>query len=128
MITTTIEPRFCETDAYGHIGNVSFAIWIEQSRASVLNAYPRIWDWKLILVKLEIDYRAETFFGTDVSLTTSVGTIGNSSFSMHTKIYQNDQLVAEGKSVLVKYDFETKKSQPFDDEQRTYLEAISEQP
>jgi len=38
MSKITISPRFCETDANGHINNVAFAAWFETGRLSYLES------------------------------------------------------------------------------------------
>lgn len=124
MSIEVITPRFCETDALGHINNVSYAAWLEQGRMGFFIESKDPFDTPLILAKLEINYRNETFHGTKVEVHSHLAQLGTSSFTMAQNIYQNDVLVVEAKAVLVQFDFENKHSIPFNDEQRTHWEQF----
>ena len=124
MSIETITPRFCETDALGHINNVSYAAWLEQGRMGFFIAAEDPFDTPLILAKLEINYRNETFHGTNVEVHSNLAELGNSSFTIAQNIYQNDLLVVEAKAVLVQFDFENKHSLPFNDEQRAFWQKF----
>ncbi len=126
MTTTTIKPRFCETDALGHINNVSYAIWSEQARADFMDTHAEMWDWSLVLVKLDINYRAEAFYGHTVTVETNITKIGTSSITKHCRLEQKGAVIAEVDCVLVKYDFDNKRSIPLNTEQLAYLHRIGD--
>ena len=124
MSIEIIKPRFCETDALGHINNVSYAAWLEQGRMGFFIAAKDPFDTPLILAKLEINYRNETFHGTDVEVHSNLANLGKSSFTISQNIFQNDLLVVEAKAVLVQFDFDNKQSLPFNEEQRAFWQSL----
>jgi acyl-CoA thioester hydrolase len=83
--SVTITPRFYETDALGHINNASITAWFEVARVSYLES---IWDkdpsaaknW--ILASLQLDFLAETLYGTDVIADIIDARVGNSSLTV----------------------------------------------
>jgi len=119
-----ITPRFCETDALGHINNVSYAAWLEQGRMGFFMASKDPFNTPLILAKLEINYRNETFHGTNVEVHTDLAVLGNSSFTMSQNIFQKGVLVVEAHAVLVQFDFENKHSVPFDEARRAHWQQF----
>ena len=71
MQTVTISPRFCETDALGHINNTAFGAWFETGRINYLTSLQQdIVGFKpqWVLATVQMDFRDETFFGHDVSV------------------------------------------------------------
>ncbi len=124
MSIEVITPRFCETDALGHINNVSYAAWLEQGRAGFFIESKDPFDTRLILAKLEINYRSEAFHGTQVEVHTHLARLGNSSFTLSQNIYQKQLLVVEASAILVQFDFKNKKSMPFNDERRGFWQGL----
>ncbi len=126
MFIETIVPRFSETDALGHINNTVVPTWLEQARTPVFRWFvpdldPR--NWCLIIAKIEVEFRREIVYGQAVRVETYVEEVGNSSFRVGQKIYQGDQLCVQGSSVLVHFDYGTKKSKPIPAPIRQQMEA-----
>ena len=70
-LTVVISPRFYETDAQGHISNVSIVGWFEAARTSLLTrvlADDVSSQVQWMLANVNIDYLAETYFGSDVTI------------------------------------------------------------
>ena len=85
MLSEQFNVRFYETDALGHINNASIAAWFEVARIRFLESLggegsesARSW----ILASLQIDFIAETFYGSDVIATVTSATPGNSSLTI----------------------------------------------
>lgn len=110
----TIAPRFYETDALGHINNAAIAAWLEIVRMKFIEsrcdpgAY-RAQNW--ILVSLQIDFMAETFFGSDVSARVTGVEVGNTSLTLLCELSQGDKVGVRGKAVLVYVDRHSRKPQ-----------------
>ena len=124
MFTLTIEPRFAETDALGHISNTTFPIWFETARDPVFKIFhPTMTthDWPLILAKQEIDFIAQTYMDKPVTINTYVNQIGNASFDIIHEARQNDKTVARGKAVMVRFNYQTEQSEPISDSARKTL-------
>jgi len=121
-----ITPRFYETDALGHINNASIAAWFEVVRIRFLESLGQdglvgAMDW--ILASLQIDFVAETFYGTDVIASITGAKIGNSSLTVVCEMTQGDKITARGKAVLVQVDRQTNKPVRVPDRLREELAA-----
>jgi len=113
MIKEIIHPKFCETDALGHINNTVIAQWFEGSRCPVFKWFTpdlNVNNWKLILAKITVDFHAELYYGENVEIKTYVSRIGNSSFDVYQEVWQKNKKCASGTAVMVHFDHETKKS------------------
>ncbi len=125
MFTTTVSPRFYETDAFGHVNNTVVAGWFETAREPIFRIFSPDMDIRqmsLILARIEVDFVAQIYYGKDVLLKTWIGKLGNSSFVVAHEAWQNDVCVARGQAVQVAFDFATQKSQPIPDGIRAELE------
>jgi acyl-CoA thioester hydrolase len=105
--SVTISPRFYETDALGHINNASITAWFEVVRVRYLESlrhsdFSAAKDW--ILAALQVDFVAETFYGTDVVAKITAARAGNSSLTILCEMFQQERLTVKGKAVLVYMD------------------------
>lgn len=113
MLTTSIQPRFNDTDALGHISNTSFPVWFEEARAALFKIFHPSLDiktWPLILAKTEIDFLAQTYWGDEVKITTYISKLGNSSCYVTHEAWQKEKMVAKGLAVLIYFDYEANQS------------------
>lgn len=125
MFSMTVLPRFYETDALGHINNTVISGWFETAREPVFrifNPQLALGEWNLILARVEIDYVAQTHYGKEVLLKTSIEKIGNASFVVTQEAWQGETCVARGKAVQVYFNYQTQKSEPLPPEIRRELE------
>ena len=125
MFTEHIQPRFAETDALGHINNAVIPVWMEQARMPLFKIFVpslSVNDWKLIIAKIEVEYKKELFFGHDVEVRTFVASVGNSSMHLYHEIIQQGELCAVGRAVSIHYDHVEKCSKPIPDSIRVELE------
>ncbi|MRI33204.1 thioesterase [Endozoicomonas sp. OPT23] len=124
MLQETITPRFCETDALGHINNTVVPEWFEHARTPIFKMFTPDLDtnnWKLIIARIEVEYTAQLQYNSDVILKTCLEKVGNSSMYIHHEAWQNDVLAARGKAVLIHYDYENECSSPIPDSIRQKL-------
>lgn len=104
MYESIIKPRVSETNAAGHIGNTVVPIWFEEGRNEFLqHALPDL-RFRYMLARIEQNFRREIFYGTDVFIKTTTEKIGNSSVTLIQEVWQNNQLCADGRSVIVHID------------------------
>jgi acyl-CoA thioester hydrolase len=124
MLQTSIRPRFCDTDALGHINNTVIPVWFLEAREPVLGWFAPNGDFdsgSIAVVRVEVDYLGETRFGEDVTVRTGVERIGNSSFVLLQSVEQNGATTARGRTTLVHFDAKTRRSAPIPDEIRPKL-------
>ncbi len=113
MYTEIINPRFNETDAFGHINNTVYSIWFDACRQPILKHFapslePR--DMHLILAHTSTDFLREVFYGKDVIVKTALEKVGTSSMHFTHGLYQNGELCTTGKAVMIHFNHSTKQS------------------
>lgn len=126
MFRTRIHPRFCDTDALGHVSNTVVPVWLLEGRESLLRLFVPDLDFRkasLVVVRTEIDFPAEIRFGTDVEVTTALEKIGNSSLVVLQEIFQGDVCAVRARTVMVNFDAVNRRAQPVPDALRPQLEA-----
>ncbi|MZR63499.1 thioesterase family protein [Alcanivorax sp. DP30] len=120
-----MRPRFCETDALGHINNTVLPVWFLEAREPVIAIFtpdPTLSKNGLAMVHMDITFKAESMFGSPVTVTTTIGKIGNRSLEVVQRAWQNGALTAVGKATLVSFDTVARQSQPISDIQREQLQ------
>ncbi len=113
MFLEKIQPRFTDTDALGHINNVSILAWFEAARRPIFEIFiptlnPK--KWNLILARIEVDYLGQTYYEKEVEMKTYFEKVGNSSMTLIQEAYQDGVTVVRGKAIMVHFDYETNKS------------------
>jgi len=124
MFNETITPGFSDTDALGHINNTRVPVWFENARKPIFKIFSptlELDNWPLILLSMDVHFKQQIFYEDDVEIKTSVKTIGNSSFTLHQEVWQNEQCVASGDSTMVRFSYQTQKSEPISDQIRAQL-------
>jgi acyl-CoA thioester hydrolase len=117
--------RFRDCDAMGHVNHAVFFTYFEQCRLTCwreLTGTPSPYT-RVIIARAECDYRAPAHFGDELEVRLSVGQIGRSSFTLTYEIVQvgGDRLVANGKTVMVSYDYGAGVTVPLPDATRSLL-------
>jgi len=125
MLIKNIIPRFNDTDALGHINNASIVTWFEDARRPIFEIFipdldPR--KWNLILARVEVDYLKQVQYENGVVIETEFEKLGTSSMTIVQRVVQNAEVVAQGKCIMVHFDYNTNKSQAIPDEIRVILE------
>lgn len=126
MFIEKVTPRFGDADGLRHINNIALVEWFEVGRNPIFRMFTPDLDlsyekWKLILVRTEFDYLGQMYFGKDVEIRNYITHIGNSSFTIGHEAWQDGELKAKGKAVLVHFDFLNQKAIPIPDDIRTQL-------
>ncbi len=115
MFTTTITPRFYETDAFGHINNTVITGWFETAREPIFRMFNpdmQIKNLPLILARIEVDFVGQIYYGQDITI---------QSFIVGHEAWQNNQCLARGKAVQVYFDFATQHSSRIPEQYREQL-------
>lgn len=121
---TSLQVRFRDIDAFGHVNNAVFFSYVELARIRYLldvlqpdQPFDRL---PLILARVELDFRSPIQFGEDVVVTSRIDRVGRTSFSMSHRMLAGPQgrLVGDVQSILVTYDYEAAKPMPVPDEWR----------
>jgi acyl-CoA thioester hydrolase len=109
---TTIPVQWGDQDAFGHVNNVIYFRWFESARIDLLQALPSSVTMSgtglgPILASIKCDYRKQLHFPDLVDVGSRVTRIGRSSVDIGHAIVsrQQNQIVAEGTSVVVVFDY-----------------------
>ncbi|MBB4199176.1 thioesterase [Rhodoblastus sphagnicola] len=118
--------RYGDTDRQGHVNNAVFATFFETARVDMLMDVD--FDLKgengaFVLARLEIDYVREINWPGEVEIGTRIVSIGRSSLRLEHAVFDSGDYAAHGVDVTVLTDTTTRRSKPFSDEARAWLEA-----
>jgi acyl-CoA thioester hydrolase len=118
-----------ETDALGHTNNVSFLAYMESARFDLFKKLdlfdPRdVLSLPLILARAECDYKEISRYNDTLTIYSRITEIGASSFVIeHVFVREGDHaIVAEGKVVIVYFDYEKNRSMPIPNKVRQKLQ------
>lgn len=124
-----LNPRFRDTDAFGHVNNAVYATYLEVARQSYWQELLPGSDYTqvpFILASLKIDFRSEALVKETLELAIRCAWIGTKSFGFDCEIREkaSQRLVVEASSVQVCYDYGEKRSIPVPAELRRRLESF----
>ena len=99
--------RFRDLDGLGHVNNAVYLTYMESARIAFLSSlgagpHPQ---GSMILAHMEVDFRSPVEMGEQVEVGVRVSRLGTKSFELEYELRANGRLAAEGKSVLVGYDY-----------------------
>jgi acyl-CoA thioester hydrolase len=100
--------RFRDLDGMGHVNNAVFFTYMEAARIAYLASLgagdnPQ---QSLILARAEADFRSPIAFGEEIEVGVRTSRMGTKSFELEYEVRADGRVAAEGKSVLVGYDYE----------------------
>ena len=105
--------RYADTDRQGHINNAVLANSLETGRAELLydSVRPMAEPGTIfVIVRLELDFRAEMTWPGEVAIGTVVDSVGRSSFKLWQALFQNGRCVALARTVIVQVNERTRSS------------------
>lgn len=122
--STTVDVRWSDCDALGHVNNARFATYLEEARIAYWKAVlPDVPFTGLIIARIEIDFRAQAFPGDALTVHTAVTELKRTSFWVDYEIRRGgDVLVAAARSAQVFFDYATQTPAPLPDAFRTRVE------
>jgi acyl-CoA thioester hydrolase len=118
---TTHKLRYNDTDTAGHINNAVYSTMAEAGRTDLMLAAGIIrpgTSYVMVIVRLEIDFKAEMNWPGDVAIDTAVARIGTKSIQMRQIIGSNGVECAQALSILAAIDRETRRAIVLDDDWR----------
>ncbi|AQQ51971.1 acyl-CoA thioesterase [Planococcus lenghuensis] len=114
-----VKVRFCETDALGHISNISYFIYLEEARTDFFGEMGfemGIGNWKFILASATCDFVSQGYFNQRLKVVSEISRIGNSSFTIVHRIEDDrGKRIANGEASIVFFDFDKQKSERLPD-------------
>ncbi len=126
---TVLPVQWGDQDAFGHVNNVVYFRWFESARIDLLNLFPSSVTMSgsglgPILASIKCDYRRQLRFPDTVYIGSRMTRVGRSSADIgHAVIsHSQDQVVAEGSSVIVIFDYTTQRVTRIPDDLRSLFE------
>jgi acyl-CoA thioester hydrolase len=122
--------RFSDVDVYGHVNNVKYFEYYQESRLAFLMSLGRAegeQGFSLVVARLDVDYKRPILFRPEPYLVESrVSRIGTSSFDVSSEIRDGDVLLSRALATMVTFDQEAQKARPLTGGERSRLEAVLE--
>lgn len=130
-----IQIRFQDVDAMGHVHHAHFLAYAEHARLryydAVLGTADSDWHSQhgLIMARSEVDYRRPLFLDDRAAICTRCVRIGTKSFELQWVLVRaaaggGDEVVAEGRTVIVCYDYGKQATVAIAPERRIALERF----
>ncbi|MEZ4806332.1 MAG: thioesterase family protein [Flavobacteriales bacterium] len=134
-LSVPVQVRFADVDMARHVHNAVYLHWFETGRMALLREVtPPVNDWRtegLILARNEVDHRRPVHLTDDVSVEVWCGAIGNKSFDLHYVVRRlkdgAHEVCAEGRSVMVCFNYVTDQAIPIPGAWRMALERFVEE-
>lgn len=126
-----IEVRYGDLDPQGHLNNAKYLTYMEQARINFVK-HLGLWeggsflDIGFVLADVHISFKSSIEFGQPVHVGTRFTSIGNKSLNMEYQIEdaQTGEVLSTGNSVLVTYDYRSKKTIPVPDKWRQVISTF----
>lgn len=116
--------RFRDLDGLGHVNNAVYLTYMESARIAFLASLGAGSDpqGSMILARMEVDFRSPVAMGESVEVGVRASRLGTKSFELEYEVRADGRLAAEGRSVLVGYDYTRGESVEISAEWREWLE------
>jgi acyl-CoA thioester hydrolase len=118
--------RFNDLDGMGHVNNAVFMTYMESARLAYFKSLGlgRNPLEGMILARAEVDFRSAIELGEEVEVGTRTGRIGTKSFELEQEVRADGRLTAEGRFVIVAYDYEAGRSREVPTKWREILQGV----
>jgi len=119
-----IDLRWRDLDFLGHLNQAVYHELLEEGRGALFEQLGALdGGFFFVLARVELDHRQEIRRDhSPVTVALRVETVGRSSVAVAHDIVRNDgEVAAEGRSVLVAWDRDARRSRPLTDVERTAL-------
>lgn len=118
LMIVPVQIRFADVDMARHVHNAVYLQWFELARMALLRTFiAPDHDWRahgLILARNEVDYRMPVHLQDTIETEAWCGALGNKSFDLAYAVRRTagdkPGICAEGRSVLVCYDYTQEQS------------------
>ena len=126
---TTLPVQWGDQDAFGHVNNVVYFRWFESARIDLLAVFESSVSMSgsglgPILASIKCDYRRQLRFPDTVFIGSRVTRVGRTSVDIGHAIVSlsQRQVVAEGTSVIVVFNYDQQRATRIPDDLRTLFE------
>lgn len=128
-----IPVRFSDMDTLGHVNNAVYLTYFEEARINYLRSVLNLVDSDIkkigiVIAEIKCSYRSPAYYGDDLLVYVKVTSLRQRSFEMAYLIVEekSKKVIAEGSSVQVTFDKQTKKSTPIPAEVKAKIKEFEE--
>lgn len=121
---TTQRLRFCDTDSIGHVNNAVYSVMCEAGRSELALRCGLLAPESghvVVIARLELDFLREMNWPGEIRIETEVARIGNKSFALRQRLWQDETLAGRAMTVLAVMDARTRRAVPITDTWRAAL-------
>lgn len=128
LLVVKLPVRISDINYGNHLGNDALISIIHEARVVWLKSgnymETKIEQAALIMSDLAVEYKAEAFYGDELSVAISVGDIGRVNFDIYFSVTnQHNMLIAKAKTGMVCFDYTTKKVVQLPEKFREFLQV-----
>lgn len=118
--------RFADLDRNGHVNNVAFTTFFENTRVRYLTDVFAVAEDAMgfVLAHLSIDYLAQLFYPGTIRSGIRLVEVRKSSVVLGQAVFRDGHACAAGHTVMVTIDRATGRARPFEPALRTRLDAL----
>lgn len=108
--STSMDVRWSDCDAFGHVNNASYLTYLEQVRIAYWNAVvPDVPFTGMAIVHVSLDFRGQAYPGDVLTVRAAITELKRTSFWASYEVLRGDVVVASGRSAQVFYDYSTQR-------------------
>ena len=109
-----VQVRFSDVDVYGHVNNVKYFEYLQESRIRWMAAVTRGLEMPpihIVVAQTDVDYRRPILLRQEpYDLWTSLGRLGDKSLTLESEICDGDEVLARARVTTVFFDLEAQRS------------------
>lgn len=121
-----IHVRFSDVDVYGHVNNVKYFEYLQESRIAMMSEVVRDRGFSVVVAQTDVDYlRPLRFRAEPYDCRTSITRVGTRSMTVESEFGDGEAVLARAKVVVVFFDMVTSRSTEPDAEVRARLLAVA---
>ncbi len=127
--TTKITVRFADLDVMGHLNHAKYLTYMEQARVLYIRdvcEFQGTWEqFGVILANATCDYHLPVAFAEEITIYTRCSRLGGKSFDFEYVLHnETGETIADGKTVLVAFDYQQNTTVPIPQPWRDKMTAF----
>ena len=121
-----IHVRFSDVDVYGHVNNVKYFEYLQESRMTMMRELVQRRRFSVVVAQTDVDYLRPLLFRAEpYDCLTAITRVGTRSMSVESEFRDGETVLARAKVVVVFFDLATNRSTEPDSEVRARLQAAA---
>jgi acyl-CoA thioester hydrolase len=124
-----IHVRFSDVDVYGHVNNVKYFEYLQESRITMMSELVERSRFSVVVAQTDVDYLRPLLFRAEpYDCRSAITRVGTRSMTIESEFRDGETVLARAKVVVVFFDLATNRSTEPDAEVRARLQAAAVSP